>query len=342
MENGELDTYLTMKRHVYLAILPIVFIYNTWYWLYSPVRNTFIHLALPGALLCFCILWILIYRNGAIRAYEFVGLGIFTLYHLGRLYTSVHTAGNNAFDLYLPWSALYNIFVFMIFQGKKGLVYSLSVYVLTLCIGLPHYHQTNELDDVLTQFFVCNMIFIVVLYYFQRLFSAYGEAMTWRKMACQDYLTNIANRRMVDRWIEEEIEKSEEASTSFSIVYFDIDHFKQLNDQFGHHVGDNVLREFVDVVKSSIGQNDYFGRWGGEEFIIVLPNETENEAEQFAERLRKTIEKHSFREVGNLTASFGISSFKKTDLPNTLLNRADHALYTAKNSGRNAVEVAGL
>lgn len=342
MENGELDGYLAMKRRVYLTILPIVIAYNTWYWLYSPVRDTFIRMILPGALLGFLVLWILVYRNVAIRVNEFVGLGIFTVYHVVRFYTAVHTVGNTLFDLYLPWSILYSVFVFMIFEKKKGLVYALSVYVVMLSIGIPLYRQTSTLNYALTQFFVSNIIFIIALYYFQRLFSAYGEVMTWRKMAWQDYLTNIANRRMLDSWIEQEIDKSKEDNTSFSVVYFDIDHFKDLNDHYGHHVGDDVLREFVNVVQRTIGQHEYFGRWGGEEFIVLLPAETTYEAEQVAERIRESIEKHAFQQVGHLTASFGIASFQESDLPNTLLSRADHALYSAKNSGRNAVKVAGL
>jgi diguanylate cyclase (GGDEF)-like protein len=337
MDDAGLNSYLKIKRRIFLAVLSIVFIYTGWYWLHSPVHDTFIHLALFGTALCCFILWILFYRNFAIRVCEFVCLGMFTLYHLGRIYTSLHAAG---IDLYLEWSGVYDVCVFMVLQGKKGLAYALFIYMLTLCIGVPDFHQTNELDGILTHFFVANIIYIVVLYYFQRLLSASTESTTLRKMAYQDYLTNIANRRMIDRWIEEEIEKSEENNTTFSIVYFDIDHFKQLNDQFGHHVGDDVLREFADVVKSTIRESDYFGRWGGEEFIIVSPNVPEHETEKLAERLRKTLEKHSFRTVGNLTASFGISSFSKSDLSNTLLHRADHALYVAKNSGRNTVRVA--
>jgi len=340
MDDDRPDSYFMLKRRYYLAILPIVFIYNAWYWLYSPVHDAFINFALPGAVLTCFILWILIYRNRAIQACDFAGLAIFTLYHLWRMYASAHTVGK--IDLHLTGMTLYNLYVFIVFRGKKGLVYSLSIFILTLCIWIPHYPQIRIRDYTLNEFYVSDLIYIVVLYYFQRLFLAYAESTAWKKMAFYDYLTNIANRRMIDRWIENEIERSEEDNTSFSIIYFDIDHFKQLNDQFGHHVGDSILREFADVVKCVIRHDDYFGRWGGEEFIIVSPNEPLQKTEQFAERIRKTIEEHSFQEVGTLTASFGIASFNNSDRPNTLFNRADLALYAAKNGGRNIVRVAGV
>jgi diguanylate cyclase (GGDEF)-like protein len=173
----------------------------------------------------------------------------------------------------------------------------------------------------------------------QKVVSAYIESDILKKFAYQDALTKIWNRRKLDEWVKNEIELCQETNSTFSIIYFDIDHFKNINDTYGHEVGDNVLKEFATIVQSSLRETDYFGRWGGEEFLIVATNQSPQQAFHLAERLRKKIEQHSFQEVGHATASFGITNFAEKDQPRTIIRRADLALYEAKQSGRNAVRV---
>lgn len=119
-----------------------------------------------------------------------------------------------------------------------------------------------------------------------------------------------------------------------SLIFFDIDYFKNVNDTYGHKVGDDVLRELARLVQSEMTEDNYFGRWGGEEFMVLAPV-LECEAFHVAERLRKVIEDHNFDEVGNITASFGVTGYVAEDTGDTILVRADKRLYSSKANGLN-------
>ena len=118
---------------------------------------------------------------------------------------------------------------------------------------------------------------------------------------------------------------------------FDIDKFKNVNDTFGHNMGDTVLKSLVKVVKQSIREKDLLIRWGGEEFIIVLEIESIEKLNQVAEHVRERITNYEFGEVGHLTCSFGITLNRPGETIDQTIERADTALYTAKNSGRDQV-----
>jgi diguanylate cyclase (GGDEF)-like protein len=119
----------------------------------------------------------------------------------------------------------------------------------------------------------------------------------------------------------------------------DIDHFKRINDTFGHLTGDAVLREFVGLVSDNIRKNDVFARWGGEEFMILAPNSELESAGLLAEKLRLIISSARFESDAAVTASFGVAQLKPGDTFDTFTMRADAALYRAKDKGRNRVEV---
>lgn len=158
-----------------------------------------------------------------------------------------------------------------------------------------------------------------------------------RKQAINDRLTGIFNRIKIEEVIREEIERAKRYRTKFSIILFDIDHFKKVNDEFGHMVGDKFLLELAKLISKKIRKTDYFGRWGGEEFIVVSPNTTIKRAILLAEKLREATESHEFNTVGHKTASFGVAAFRAKDTSESLINRADIALYRAKEEGRNRV-----
>lgn len=129
----------------------------------------------------------------------------------------------------------------------------------------------------------------------------------------------------------------EEEKESFSLLFLDIDYFKSINDQFGHKIGDDVLKELTEVVQAEIEDNHYFGRWGGEEFIIIV-NHPECEAFNIAERIREKVEAHEFKDVGHsVTISVGVTEFIEDDTTDSLLIRADERLYVSKDQGRNQV-----
>ncbi len=159
------------------------------------------------------------------------------------------------------------------------------------------------------------------------------------KLATTDGLTGILNRYAFNKFLEEEIYRAERYGTKFSIILFDIDNFKKINDTYGHLTGDEVLKETVNIVKKQIRKSDVFARWGGEEFIILLPNGTD--AVEVAEKIRKTIANSFFIGPEKITVSFGVTSFKEGDTINSIIKRADQALYLAKENGKNRVEYVG-
>lgn len=158
-----------------------------------------------------------------------------------------------------------------------------------------------------------------------------------KKLAMIDTLTGIYNRRKIDEEIDIEISRVERYNGEFALLMLDIDNFKVINDTYGHDVGDYVLKEFTSVILSQIRESDRFGRWGGEEFIITLPELNEENATLFSEKLRKSIETHIFKDIKQITVSVGITIFKKGDTKKDILKRVDDALYKAKESGRNNV-----
>lgn len=155
--------------------------------------------------------------------------------------------------------------------------------------------------------------------------------------ATHDTLTKIYNRSFFLDKLDDELTYSSRYQVPFSIVIFDIDHFKRFNDTFGHLKGDEVLVAVCDIVKLNIRKTDIFARWGGEEFVILLPNTPIDKAEVLAQNLRKLIETLSLVDVESVTASFGISEYKAGDVEKTIFHRADEALYKAKENGRNQV-----
>lgn len=163
-------------------------------------------------------------------------------------------------------------------------------------------------------------------------------------MAITDALTELYNRRRLHDVLGKEFERSKRYSTPFSVVMLDLDHFKKVNDNYGHQTGDMILRGVAKILLSSIRDIDTASRYGGEEFVLVLPNTARNDAKNVAERIRETIEKNNFSIIENnlLTVSIGISGLpdKKIETEDKLMRCADIALYRAKQNGRNRTEIA--
>jgi diguanylate cyclase (GGDEF)-like protein len=159
-------------------------------------------------------------------------------------------------------------------------------------------------------------------------------------MARQDQLTKVNNRRSLEESLEAQLAHARRYGGSFALLLIDLDFFKAINDNHGHHMGDAVLVGIANLLAGFVRETDVVGRWGGEEFLMVCPETDDHVARQLAERLRAAIENRCFNQVGVVTASFGIASFRAGDDAKALLRRADKALYRAKKNGRNTVESA--
>ena len=161
------------------------------------------------------------------------------------------------------------------------------------------------------------------------------------RLADRDKLTGLYNRRKLDNALAQEVTRSERYNRPLSVIIIDIDHFKNVNDTYGHPVGDAVLAESAARLSGTLRTSDIAGRWGGEEFLIICPETTLNTAVVLAERLRADYAARAFPEVGELTASFGVAAHCHGLQAQDVVHRADRALYRAKNGGRNRVEREG-
>lgn len=157
------------------------------------------------------------------------------------------------------------------------------------------------------------------------------------QLSLTDALTGAGNRLLFNRSLVQEMQRSHRYANALSLIIFDIDYFKQINDEFGHDVGDNVLIEVVGQIKEELRDTDVFCRFGGEEFTIILPETDLLEAHKMAERLRTKVEGLNGIFPKRLTISFGVAQLTRWDDAKTLLKRVDDALYKAKDQGRNQV-----
>lgn len=164
---------------------------------------------------------------------------------------------------------------------------------------------------------------------------------TMASSAINDSLTEIFNKGYFDEYLEYEIARALRKETSFSLIMFDIDHFKKVNDTYGHHRGDYALKTLAAVVRKCKRSSDVLARIGGEEFIILLPDTGITYAVELAERIRKSVEVYSFEEIGKMTVSLGVTEFLQTDNKDSILKRVDSAMYLAKDKGRNRWESIG-
>jgi two-component system chemotaxis response regulator CheY len=168
------------------------------------------------------------------------------------------------------------------------------------------------------------------------------------ELAHTDFLTGVLNRRAFIQRMETETHRAAREEAPVSIIIADIDHFKKINDRYGHNVGDMVLQRFAGKLSECLRPYDFVGRYGGEEFIIYLPHVKETQAVLAAERMRKSIEEMKItppnsRDAIQITASFGIALASSGSGENVLsiIERADFAMYKAKREGRNRVRAAG-
>ena len=158
-----------------------------------------------------------------------------------------------------------------------------------------------------------------------------------KQLATIDSLTKIYNRYKINEIIEHQIARSKRYDEVFSLLMFDIDYFKKVNDTHGHYVGDLVLKKLSELISANIREVDSFGRWGGEEFMLLLHKATQTEALYIAEKIRRLVENYSIDNLYKITISIGVASFQKNDTKESLLERVDQALYESKENGRNRV-----
>ncbi len=208
---------------------------------------------------------------------------------------------------------------------------------------LISYHPDTNIASFDTIFWenviLANLILLILLaffYYFLQTKSRFEQ------MAVTDKLTGLYNRHKFYQVAAQELTRAKRHKRPLSLIIFDIDYFKKINDTYGHDVGDMVLRTIAQMVRKNIRKYDTAFRWGGEEFIILAPETKPQDAMKLAEKLRAMIASHSFDKVGQVTVSLGVAGFDagETEDIATLIKRADNALYLSKKDGRNRSTLA--
>ncbi len=215
-------------------------------------------------------------------------------------------------------------------QGKASLVNRLFGILLTLMVSIL----------ILTSLLALQREFGIEILLHQNQRRLEDLSLELERQATTDTLTGALNRLKFNDILSQEIKRALRYETPLSLIMYDIDHFKRVNDTYGHQAGDSVLVQLTRLVKAHVRESDSLARWGGEEFMIVAPQLSGSEAMKLAEKLRELVETTAFTGVGRLSCSFGVAQFKPDDTSDTLTGRTDQALYQAKTGGRNRVAVA--
>ncbi|RUO53526.1 GGDEF domain-containing protein [Pseudidiomarina homiensis] len=232
-------------------------------------------------------------------------------------------------------------------RGKTAVTALMILFALYAGLYLQSYwHEPLQpiSANALLGVFFFNLSVVFAMFSYLGFFYAKSISSANRKLnrlASVDELTQLYNRRQAKALAETELSRADRNSLPLSAMLLDIDHFKLINDVYGHDKGDQVLQYIAKIMQRELRQHDIIGRWGGEEFMIVLPETDLAHAEYIGERLRNAIGSHAWgTDLGHeiqITASIGISQHKQNETFNRLLKRADTALYMSKSEGRNRV-----
>lgn len=231
-------------------------------------------------------------------------------------------------------AAMLVLMIYMVLETRAGLFAAMALAGIMMAVGLPGLISEALAGDVSRLFgFGRFLTFMAGMVPFMYVISSVKERLAVERWhSSTDVLTGAANRRKL-------LDVLGAVRHGCSVILFDLDHFKAINDTFGHEAGDSVLREVAararEVLRSNKG--DTIGRWGGEEFLVVLPDVMHEQALEVAERLRYSLAAHGFGQVGQVTASFGVASSNQPDALLELIRHADDAMYRAKQAGRNRV-----
>ena len=240
-------------------------------------------------------------------------------------------AKSTNFAIYTKLEDHYYVVTFLSIKSKRLIGYLIS------------YKPDNNIAIFETAFWqntiLAHIVIIMILIFIYYVLETKSK---FESMAVTDKLTGLYNRYKFYLIATQEINRAKRTGRPFAIILFDIDRFKQINDRYGHDVGDYVLRTIAKILRKNLRTYDYIFRWGGEEFIVLAPETDAKKAMQLAEKIRKLIEEHNFEAVGKVTVSLGVAQFDPTTESNIdkVIKRADNALYISKKEGRNRATLA--
>jgi diguanylate cyclase (GGDEF)-like protein len=334
-----------------LAIL-LTWCFEAWSERISPVDRV----AYPLMVALFIAYFITIkLRPVILKKIELLSFATFAGYAIVNLQFIIYHADTH--DIYTvatfaQWFPLVFTSAFIFLETRHAIIISICIYLSLLVPSLLHLvvdstnFGINETYAVLLNMYISHPVYIIVLSGFAQLkehfvrVKAHADVMSIA--ASIDHLTGTANRRAIAQALQYALGQAQVADSELAIILLDIDDFKRINDTYGHDVGDQVLIDIAGFLRQQLRAADTLGRWGGEEFMVVVTDTNLAATVQLAERLRTLIADRSQPPVGQVTVSFGVAMAIAGDTPDTLVKRADEALYRAKQQGCNRVEVADL
>ena len=275
------------------------------------------------------------------------------------------------YRVFILWITGYELFFILSFllivyqyESPNFLIQSLGVVIIVMGIFLIPNRWINIvivsitlctaflvlslyiLDPLTMREFYAALVYILIaivlnsisswrLNYYKRIQHLISQNLTL--LSTTDSLTHIYNRLKFDEELQKSINYCSRYNTNLSLILFDIDDFKTINDSYGHLTGDNVLIDLSTMVKNLIRKTDTFARWGGEEFVILLPNTGLNRAREVAQKIKAKIDNYSFNNIMHITCSFGVTSYCGEEDLRSLIHRIDKLLYEAKKAGKNTI-----
>lgn len=304
---------------------------------------------LPGIAGFLLILFILyLPRIISSRVFETSAYTITYLYFTFKMFTVIYEAIRNGSEIdpqIFLWVPFVYLLGFIMLDLRDALVGSLVFFIISLLLGAflifnnSGTAMTPTNIRLLAEVYLASIFYIFIMYVMARIRENYVSSQViadlMSRLAMTDSLTQVDNRRRLEQYLLEEINRADRHNQPLSVIMFDIDNFKRVNDRLGHSKGDQVLINTARLVRDSLRSSDHFGRWGGDEFLCITSFTDADTAIHLAERLRQELQESDILESAEMTGSFGITSFARGDTPDTLVRRVDAGMMRAKELGRN-------
>ena len=320
---------------------------------YGGFDDSIDRVIVPMAIVIQALVLLLLWRKkDALRLVETVMYVFFTGNMGAKLFYAFFLYPGNLTDhlhQFSPWLPVNYLLAFVIFPRRTAtLITSLFLgasVVMGVVYFMFHANQTNHMLElqVLSQSFFAHSLLIGFLFMYAKLREGYKvtqqSVRRLTNLANSDPLLGTANRRYLQAFLTEQVTRAQQSGEPLSIAIMDIDHFKRVNDLYGHEAGDHVLSTLAELIRDELPESAVFGRWGGEEFLLILPYIPIRDGYYVAEHIRCAIEDAYIDRIGRVTASFGVTEHHPGDTTDTMVQRADEALYLSKRSGRNRVAV---
>ena len=231
----------------------------------------------------------------------------------------------------LIWINVFPALAFVL-KGRRGLYWAVGYLLVHLStVALAGKLQTGSLLDA----YLSYLLITVIFYFYAWMSERYRQV--WERLARTDNLTGILSRIAFEEILVREVEKARRSGRSLVLAIFDIDDFKRINDTYGHLFGDTVIKKVASIASKTLRSSDFLARWGGEEFIILMPGTSLEKARTLSEKIRREVQSCRFGHDLVVTASFGLAEMEEEDDIHRLILKADEALYTAKREGKNRV-----